>query len=189
VRLTIFTHPDPGARSVYERAFALKPIRSLNVGMDDFAVVNNTVNDTALLTTGANPCMIIVVHNSRGIGALGHLAQTVKAVGLSNDNYILGKVELMVHELPGQAADTILFAGGEGWEDKQYAFEQRIVAAVAAKYGGTSVSWPHHELNKGYGCCYYLPLREEVAFTTLTWSFKGLGDEGEGFSKHSYGKI
>jgi hypothetical protein len=156
--------------------------------MDDFAVVNNTVNDTALLTTGANPCMIIVVHNSRGIGALGHLAQTVKAVGLSNDKYILGKVELMVHKLPGQAPDSILFAGAESWEKEQHAFEQRVAAAVAAKYGGTSVSWPYHEPNKGYGCCYYLPLQEKVAFTNSLPSFKGFGDEGEGFSKHSYGE-
>jgi hypothetical protein len=188
VRLTIFTHPDRGARLVYEKAFALKPIRSLNVGMDDFAVVKNTVNDTALLTTGANPCMIIVVHNSRGIGALGHLAQTVKAVGLFQRSVYPWKSGAYGARIAGTSS-RLDFAGGEDWEKDQYAFEQRIGAAVAAKYGGTSVIWPYHELKKGYGSCYYLPLQEEVAYTTLVWPLKGFGDEGEGFSKHAYGKM
>src|SRR5262249_48152708 len=71
--LQIFLDKPP-AKQVYQTGIRLLGRYRYEVGMRKFAVANDPVNPTALGTSGAPPCQIIVVHKAPGHGALGHYA-------------------------------------------------------------------------------------------------------------------
>lgn len=62
------------AHQVYWDGISINGQRRYDVGMGGFAVANNAIQTTALGTSGAGPCQIIIVHKAPGLGALGHYA-------------------------------------------------------------------------------------------------------------------
>jgi hypothetical protein len=123
---------------------------------------------TALVTSGAASCLIIVVHCTNGHGALGHYAAHQDPV------MILGGLRQMLETLPNAAVDTILFAAGiigNNTEQKMYQMRSSGTREMAL---GARVMWPKQAPDDPWGFVMYLPASGEVAlFCSFSLLFIG----------------
>jgi hypothetical protein len=170
------------AALVYGRGIGLNGQRRYDVGMGGFAVANNVNNATALGTSGAGPCQIIVVHKAAGHGALGHYAAD------PDPTKIVQGVNDMVQQLGGGPIAGVVFGAGQVGDGRaQLNYELVIVAQVRSMCQGASVIWPTAPVDDVWGCCYYLPLAEEIGFLDMSpGGFAGMGNATNGITIHSY---
>lgn len=161
------------AKQVYQTGIRLIGQYRYDVGMGRFAVANDPVNPTALGTSGALPCQIIVVHKAPGHGALGHYAAH------SDPLMIVRGVQRMVQQLgEGPISDVVLAAGMIGGDQVQQAYENAVCDGVRAACPGARVVWPAVPPDDVWGACYYLPLVEQVGLLADSpGTFVGEGDE------------
>ena len=173
---------NAAAHQVYWTGVAQNPYRRYDAGMGAFAVANNLVATTALGTSGALPCQIIVVHKSPGRGALGHYAAS------PNPADIVQGVQDMIQRLGGLPVANVVFAAGLiGNQRPQLNYEIGVVATVKSLCPGASVVWPAAPANDVWSACYYLPLQEEVGLLTDSpGGFVGSGSMANGISVHVY---
>lgn len=171
------------AALVYAQGVSQNPYRRYDAGMGGFAVAQNFAATTALGTSGALPCQIIVVHKAAGHGALGHYAA-------HNDPGMIvqGVVVDMVQQLGGPPkANIVLAAGLIGNQREQLNYEIAIVARLRGMYPGVSVVWPAAPVDDVWGSCYYLPLQEQVGLLIDSpGGFVGSGDAANGITVHPY---
>jgi hypothetical protein len=149
--------------------------------MGVYAVANNVSEDTALGTSGAGPCQIIVVHKKKGIGALGHFA------GHTNPQKIVQGVTRMIAQLGGGPIEHIVFAAGQtdGSEREQLNYEIGIVGTLRSR--AYRVDWPKAPHRDVWGYCYYLPLEEKVGLLQhYPGVFPGEGSPEHGITAHSF---
>jgi hypothetical protein len=105
-------------------------------GMGGFFVSNITTSGVhpVLGTSGASPCLIMVVHCTNGKGALGHFA------GHNNPAYIFQGIGKMVSRLTQPAPlSTIIFAGGGGMVGQ---LRDALMALTRAAYTTCDFRWP-----------------------------------------------
>jgi len=187
--LQIYVDDPPGAgflaHSVLNEASSLNGYRQRWIGPGGFATVNNPNADTALSTSGAETCQIIIVHKRRGLGALGHY------FALNKPHQIVRGVTQMIAGLGGQPVAAVVFAAGEiGVPATQQEYKLTIVGRVRALCPGASVDWPAAPSTGGHwGAAYYLPLAEEIALFESQpkgGGFEGMGDGPNGFTLHNY---
>jgi hypothetical protein len=154
--------------------------------MGGFAAANDQINETALATSGAGPCQIIVVHKGPGHGALGHYA------ALDDPHWIVRGVSQMVSALGGSPVANVVFAAGEiGVDEEQKKYRDEILYWVRALCPGAQVSWPRPGADSHYGAAYYLPLDEEVALFKNqpkggAWDGTADRDPNSGIRIHNY---
>jgi hypothetical protein len=153
-----------------------------DAGMGGFWTSQNPAHATALVTEGAGPCQIIVVHCTNGHGALGHYAAHWDPA------MILQGLQTMLNALPGAMVDTILFAAGNiGAQHEQLMYEMRIVARARQMAPGARVIWPAQRPDDNWGAAMYLPLTGQVAlFHSFPHSIVGRTGAGNGLAPHNY---
>ena len=186
--LEVFLDVPPGnnplAHSVYYEASSIDFDRRFWVGPGGFAIANNPNDDTALGTSGAGPCQIIIVHKGRGRGALGHY------FAHPNPNQIVRGVCQMVGLLGVGPIVAVVFAAGEvGVGNTQQEYQLTIVGRVRALCPGARVEWPTGPRNGAghWGAGYYLPFAEEIGlFESQPGGFEGAGGIANGISLHNY---
>jgi hypothetical protein len=136
---------------------ALNPRFRADAGVGKFWTVNNTTQETALVTDSAATCQIILIHCSKGVGALGHF------VRLGNAADTFAGIQQMGRALGGAQIDSILLAAGLVGDNRagQVAFELDLTARVHANYPHATLIWPaqHHVCS----ACIYMPLTAEAA--------------------------
>ena len=94
----------------------------------------------------------------------------------------------MIVQLGGLPISDVVFGAGQV-EDHwlQVNYELGIVARVREMCPGARVVWPVAPANDVWGCCYYLPLAEEVGFLQdNSEGFVGTGDREFGITHHWY---
>jgi len=153
----------------------------------DFAVANNPNDDTALATSGAGPCQIIIVHKGPGHGALGHYA------GHYEPHWIVRGVSQMVAALgPGNIAGVVFAAGEIGVGATQREYKRTILDWVHYQHPGAQVHWPAGPgPGKHWSAAYYLPRAEEIALFDGDlqgggWAGGGDGDTQSGITAFDY---
>jgi hypothetical protein len=172
---------DGKARWIRQRAVFVKSQCRHDLFPGGFVIARNSKEATALATVGAVTCVIIVMHRAPGIGALAHVAAT-------DPNVIVSCARTMGQQLVPPVADVVLSAGQVHEDATQ---QQAYQTAIVSQLRGLSprVSWPAPQQDEVWGACYYLPLSEEVAFTTLSvGDIAGTGAEHAdgGISVHPY---
>jgi len=185
--LTVYNEDDhpAQARSVYDRAMNINRFRRGEVFMYGFYFANST-QPTALATTGAAGCQIIIVHKRQGVGALGHYAGTPNALE------ILVGLEKMVAKLGGGAIDTVVYSAGTGagtgGAAGQKAYEFTLIGGARLRCPGVRVLWPAQTANNNFGSAVYLPLTSEAAlFHSMPEpGFMGSADGTEGVTAADY---
>lgn len=179
--LAIFSG-NAAALQVYLGGIAINGVRRYDAGMGGFAVANNVAQTTALGTSGALPCMIIVVHKAAGHGALGHYAAH------PNPQMIVQGVADMVFQLNGGPISDVVFAAGMiGGFGEQFNYELQIAAGVRAICPGARVLWPRPPQDDVWSCAYYLPLQEQAGFMQdPPGGFVGTGNPAYGITIHNY---
>jgi hypothetical protein len=170
------------ALNVYFTGIGLNAYRRYDVGMGGFAAANNPNTATALGTSGAGPCQIIVVHKAAGLGALGHYP------GDDRPDQIVQGVQSMVQQLGGPPIARIVFAAGQiGNAHEQFLYEVGVVGRVRALGTGARVVWPRVPINDVWGACYYLPLSEQIGLLMDSpGGFVGSGNAANGITVHNY---
>jgi hypothetical protein len=154
--------------------------------MGGFGVANSLQEDTALATSGAASCQIIIVHKGPGHGALGHYA------ALEDPQWIVRGVSQMTKALGGPPIADVVFAAGEiGAGDTQEQYRNTILRWVRTLCPGALVHWPTAAADKHFGVAYYLPLAEEIALfkdQPIGGGWDGSGDlyPGFGITIHNY---
>ena len=136
--------------------------------MGGFVVATDPTHIVRLLTTGAGPCAIIVVHGTNRKGALGHYSAT------GDHTQLADAVTQMVEKLglgPAEV-DTILFSAGhsESTGTLQKHHENQVCLLCKSKYPVAAVVWavqprdipPDYE-NNTFGACSYLPSQDRAA--------------------------
>lgn len=151
-------------------------------GMGGFWTSQNPGHATALATSGAGPCQIIVVHCTNGHGALGHYAAH------PNPAMILQGLQDMLNALPGAPVDSILFAAGAVAAQRgQLMYEMQIVAGARQMAPGARVMWPTQDNDDNWGAAMYLPLTGEVGlFHLFPASLIGRTGAGNGLTPYGY---
>ena len=170
------------AEQVRQTGLKLNTQFRYGVGMYYFAVARNLVEPTALGTSSAGPCQIIVVHKAPGHGALGHFG------GHPDPLVIAQAVQVMVQKLGGgPISDVVLAAGMVGSDDTQQNYETTILNSVRALYPDARVIWPEAPSGDDvWEACYYLPLAEKVGLLTeSSGTFIGQGENGIAVHKYS----
>ena len=146
------------ANQIYAQGKALQSICFAT--QETFAVTTNPAIHTALSTSGAGSCIIMVIHKTMGCGALGHCA------GISSTLDILRALDLMLQKIGGGQVENIVLAAGAGRPiAAQLAHQQQTVQALHAVYANAHISWPNHpEFDQGayYDACYYLPVQQRI---------------------------
>jgi len=105
--------------------------------MGGFAIASNPTEATALATSGAGGCQIIIVHKGPGRGALGHYA------GHNDAHWIVRGVSQMIRVLGGHPVADVVFAAGDiGVGATQQKYQQTILDWVRVQCPGARVSWP-----------------------------------------------
>ena len=169
------THFPDQSLTVVNHISRTNPKHIGDIGMDQYGAVRNPGASTALITTGAGPCQIILVHKGNGVGALGHLGGTTGA------DTTVPRVRQMVEAVGGGPVDTVLFAAGVVGDDRpdQAAYETAVIAGVQAQYPGTRIVWPGYQPGQEWGACFYRPLAGEVAlFQVSPMRLIGLANDG-----------
>ena len=172
------------AQGVYNRAISLNAYRVGNADMGGFHAANS-VQHTAIGTSGAGPCQIIVVHKNAGVGALGHYA------GTADPMLILAGLEKMVQRLGGGPIDTVVYAAATGVGDtkrQQKVYEIKIFGGTHLRFPGATVLWPSQDAANNWGSAVYLPLTAELAlFHSMPGlGFTGLADGTQGVREYTY---
>jgi hypothetical protein len=143
------------ACDVLSRTSSVDYYRKYWVLMGGFAMANNPAQDTALATSGAAGCQIIIVHKGPGRGALGHYA------GHDDPHWIVRGVSQMIRALGGHPIAEVVFAAGVIGEDAvQQKYQDTILDWVRIVCPGAQVRWP---AGGPWGAAYYLPRTEEIA--------------------------
>jgi hypothetical protein len=171
------------AKEVHRQGTVVLGGRRQDVSMNRFAVAMNTGEATALGTSGAGPCQIIVVHKAKGQGALGHYG------GTPDPKDIVKGVEAMVAQLRGLPIEAIVLAAGQvAMGQNQQSYKETILATLGGGWGrGAVVSWHDPPSGEVYDACYYLPLAEQVAlFEDGPGGFVGVEEEEDGVTYHWY---
>jgi len=170
------------AVNVYNQGIGINGYRRYDADMGAFAVAQNFAQTTALGTSGAGPCQIIVVHKAAGHGALGHYAAHPDPL------MIVQGVQDMILQLGGLPVANVVFAAGlVGNQRPQLNYEITIVARVRAMCPGARVVWPAAPPNDVWSACYYLPLQEEVGLLQdPPGGFVGMGDAAHGITDFPY---
>jgi hypothetical protein len=170
------------ALQVYWQGVSINGIRRYDAGMGGFAVAHNLAQTTALGTSGALPCMIIVVHKGLGYGALGHYAAH------PNPQMIVQGVQDMVNQLGGGPVTDVVFGAGMiGGFGEQLNYELQISVGVRAICPGARVLWPRPPQDDVWSAAYYLPLQEQVGFMQDSpGGFVGTGNPAYGITVHNY---
>jgi hypothetical protein len=151
--------------------------------MGGFAIASNPTEATALATSGAGGCQIIIVHKGPGRGALGHYA------GHNDAHWIVRGVSQMIRVLGGHPVADVVFAAGDiGVGATQQKYQQTILDWVRVQCPGARVSWP---AGGPWGAAYYLPLTEEIALFESQpdgggWDGGGDLDAQSGIRIHDY---
>lgn len=185
--LQVYVDEPPGnnplAHSVYVEASSLDSKRHRWVGYGGFGVAQNLNDETALGTSGAGPCQIIIVHKALGRGALGHYPAH------NDPAEIVRGVQQMIAQLGHGPVAAVVFAAGEIGEGiTQRAYEITIIGRVRALCPGAQIQWPRGPRAGGaWGAGYYLPLTEEIGlFRDQPGKFGGAGDAASGITLHDY---
>ena len=182
--LQIITSPPnkPLATQVYRSGRDVNKSCRYKIDMGGFVAVRNTQKDTAIGTEGAGTCHIIVVHKARGCGALGHYPGTLET------KLLVAGVQQMVRSLGGGQVEEVVFAAGMGGDDKtQTKNESELKEKLSALYPSASVVWEKSPGEFEFGCCYYLPLREQLALLDEEpGNFEGSGDLQSGLKIEKY---
>jgi hypothetical protein len=171
------------AKAVYTQGTHMASVRRQDVSMNRFAVAKNTGEATALGTSGAGPCQIIVVHKAKGKGALGHYG------GTPDPKDIIKGVGAMIAQLDGLPIEAIVLAAGQvAAEQNQQNYKGTILKTLGEGWGrGADVSWYDPPSGYVYDACYYLPLAEQVAlFEKGPGDFIGGGEAEYGVTYHFY---
>lgn len=179
----IFNEDDPSpAQRVYWDGVFLNGCRRYDVDVYSYAVADNPNEETALGTSGAGPCQIVIVHKARGQGALGHYG------GHPDPYKIVEGVQAMVNQLGGGPIQAVVLAAGlvaDG--EKQRDYESTIISTVRNSYPEARVLWPTPPQHDVWGAAYYLPLAERVGLLDMSpGGFVGFGDEEHGITVHPY---
>jgi hypothetical protein len=137
-----------------------------DVGMNNgFAVANDENKSTALATTGAGPCLIVVMHVAKGHGALAHFSE-------ASAKSLKGGIEQMRKALYNQRIKNVVFAAGTASLDSKMQEEltRYVSGFVSPKLKVNMITghvvetervvWVGHK----WSSCYYLPKEQEVAF-------------------------
>lgn len=176
--LNVFIN-DKAAHKVFSKTRDINGVYIGDVGMGGYYTVNNTQKPTALGTCGAGPCQIIVVHKSKGLGALGHYG------GDDRPEKVVEGVRKMVARLGGFPVEAIVLAAGVvGEGNAQEAYESGLIEGIRALYPQVQVSWP-----KGgeWGAAYYLPLAEELGLLEDSpGDFTGTGKPQDGICGYGF---
>jgi hypothetical protein len=155
--LQIFIEEDR-AHQVFRDKEGVNFRRRWNAAMGEFAVAHNSTEGTALGTSGAASCIIIIVHKERGWGALGHF------LGHNDTNLVLAGIKKMVERLEGPPIREVVFAAGRG-AVQQVSYEACIMGDVRGLYSGAYVTWQKaSQENLILGACCYLPHAEQIGF-------------------------
>ena len=173
---------DPAAAQMYWTGIGLKGCFRYDVDMGGFAVAHNT-QTTALGTSGAGSCQIILVHKAPGHGALGHYA------GDARPDRIVAGVQRMIQHLGGLPVAHVLFAAGMtgNQRQEQLNYEIGIVSRVKEICPRARITWPTTPQGDVWGCCYYLPLEERVGLRIdSVGGFTGSGDAASGITAFAY---
>ena len=171
------------AQQVYQAGISLNGRYRYDVGMGGYAVAHNLAHATALGTSGALTCLIIVVHKAPGHGALGHYAAH------PDPGMIVQGVQDMVMRLGGPPIDRVVLAAGliGGGRSEQLKYEIGVVGGVRALFPDVRVVWPAAPVHDLWGACYYLPLAEVVGLTNQYYGgFTGTGNPQDGIDVHNY---
>ena len=155
-----------------------------DIGMGGFVVSENDLATTAIGTDGAGPCQIIVVHKTKGCGAIGHYP------GDNRPEKVAQGVALMVQKLGGGPIESILLAAGlvgrDQKEQTHYTTNLQAHIASMCKVGTIRLPEPPDLTGSSvWDSCYYFPLEEEVALLEdCPGVFYGDGDgSGNGIRK------
>jgi len=159
-----------------------------DAGMGGFWTSQNAGHGTALVTSGAGPCLIMVVHRANGTGALGHYAAHPDAA------IILQGLQAMLLALPPGPVDTILFAagvvgsgGGAQFAHNQLMYEMQVVAGAKGMAPGAKVIWPAQDNRDNWSAAMYLPHAGQIAlFQNFPRSIVGRSGAGNGLAPHGY---
>jgi hypothetical protein len=186
--LQIYCDEPPGAGflayDTLNQTDAVNRLRKYWITMGGFAVANNLNDDTALATSGAGPCQIIIVHKGRGRGALGHYA------GHDDAHWIVRGVSQMIRGLGGHPVADVVFAAGEiGAAAAQQKYKDIILDWVRILCPGAQVHWPAGPSTGGHwGAAYYLPLAEEIGLfeSQPDGGWEGFGDAANGITVCDY---
>jgi len=180
--LSIYTedHNLAEATQVYHAGLTLHYTRRQTVEMGVFCTSLLPIS-AAVGTTGAGPCLIIVVHTRQKTGALGHFP------GDPEPSNVVRGVASMVTALGNVPIECILFSAGIAGGDSQSKYQSRICGTCQNVYPKASIEWPVQAADDPYGACVYMPFEEKAAlFHQMPGRFGTFGEPGKGLKLHPY---
>lgn len=113
-----------------------------------------------LMTGGASPCVIVVVHCTNGKGALGHLGGAYSG----NNTVLQAAIDMHARLTHPKLVDCIILAGGGGIAaDADY---RRNVLQQVRTHFGVDTRWPvqnGRNVDDSYTAAMYLPTLHQLA--------------------------
>jgi hypothetical protein len=172
----------PAANTIFSQGKKLDAGYIGEAFMGGFWTSQDARYGTALCTTGAGPCQIIIVHCRNSHGALGHYAaHTDPAV-------ILQGLQSMLQALPGASVDAILFAAGViGTVETQLRHQLQLTVRAQQLRPTARVLWPSQNDISNYSSAIYLPqIGRAAVFQGFPQDISGRSGAGNGLAPHDY---
>ena len=187
--LTLFLE-DQNATAVYNQCRNLRPDYRAEVAMGGFATANNDRQDLALGTGSAGPCVIILIHIKKGLGALAHYP------GHNEPLVVVSAVWDMVKQTgakPAEVSEIVLAGGMQATSEETINYRGTLTTQLMHRYLGAHIIWPRVNWGQSPASCFYLPRQEKAALFSQSPDFacRGVGYEltPEGIHLQQFGNI